>query len=210
MRSVAIAVLLSLSACTAGCVDYRSPGGACDGIACSDHGQCQAIDGHASCACDPGYEPDPDDPLACIQPDDGPIIVDIVTSIEDPTGGSIAIHLRDHQDVNLAEGDIHLMFLETSRDYGTPVYLEIEVATRAIQEVLVPYDSPVANLREQPDRVEVELIWSAAIHVLMRDQPAFQDMLAELEASLADGTNRLVTETRDSHEIIDVRLPLAP
>ncbi len=210
MRSFAFAAMLTLVASASGCIDYHSPAGVCDGVTCSGHGQCLAATGQATCVCDPGHQPDPIDPLACVPADDGPVIVDIVTGIEDPAGGTIAIHLRDHADVNLAEGDIHLMFLQTSQEYGTPVYLEIDVATRAIQEVLVPYDSPVANLREQADRVEVELIWSAAIHVLMRDQPGFEDMLAELQASLDDGSNRLVTETRDSHEIIDVRLPLEP
>lgn len=210
MRAHAIGLLIALFSCGSACVDYHNPSGACEGITCAGHGQCRVAGGEATCDCDTGYEPDPDAPLACIQADDGPIFVDIVTGIEDPEAGQRVIHLRDHAQVNIAEGDIQLMFLETSQANETPVYLEIKVASRLIQDVLVPYDSPVNELRDQADHVEVLLVWSAAIHVLMRDHPDFDAMYSELAQSMQDGTHRLVTETRDGHEIIDVRLPLDP
>ncbi|MBN2496858.1 MAG: hypothetical protein JXR96_19865 [Deltaproteobacteria bacterium] len=200
---------LLLAACAGGCISYGgSDGDGCEGQTCSGHGTCRLEDGAARCDCEPGWELDPDDPLACLERED--VIVDIVTGIDPPSGDTIAVRLRDHRDVKLDRDDIQIIFLETSLTYGTPVYLEIDPDSRLIKLVLVPYDSPVAALREQAEWVEVELIYSAAIHVLRRDQPGFDVMLAELEASLADGTHRLVTETRDSHEIIDVRPPLNP
>jgi len=211
MRAFAISALTVLLAWACGCVSYNAPAGDCDGATCSGHGRCVVVDDAPVCSCDPGWEPDPDAPLACTQQADGPVIVDIVTGIEDPAAGTIRVHLRDHQDVRLDEQDIHLMFLQTSQEYATPIYLEIEIDSRLILEVLAPYDSPVAALREAPpDGYEVELIYSAAFHFLMYDQPGFEAMLAELQASLDDGSSRLVTESRDEHEIIDVRLPLDP
>ncbi len=48
---------------------------------------------------------------------------------------------------------------------------------------------------------------SSAIHVLLRSDPNFESMQASLQAAMDEGSERLITETRDEHEIIDVREP---
>ncbi|NMB75711.1 MAG: hypothetical protein GYA21_11360 [Myxococcales bacterium] len=145
-------------------------------------------------------------------PEDEAVIVDIVTAVAPPQGGFIEVSLRDHEPVRLDEARIlttaHLSFLQTSRDYKTAVYLEIDPATRVIDEVLAPYDSPVLSVNEQADRAEVLLVYSAAYHFLLRSHPDYARMISDLRSSVEHGNNLLITESRDEHFIIDVRDPL--
>jgi hypothetical protein len=53
----------------------------------------------------------------------------------------------------------------------------------------------------------VRLQPSSAIHAVLRSDPNFEFMRATLQSALNEDTNLLITETRDEHEIIDVRKP---
>jgi hypothetical protein len=89
-----------------------------------------------------------------------------------------------------------------------PVYVEIDEETTVITNVRVPRTFRIERL--EPDDHENLLVWlrpSSAVHLLLRSDPNFASMEASLRAALADGSERLITETRDEHEIIDVRKP---
>jgi hypothetical protein len=51
----------------------------------------------------------------------------------------------------------------------------------------------------------IGLIISHARHMLRRANPDYDELLEELESAQKSGASVLVTETRDEHEIIDVR-----
>lgn len=98
---------------------------------------------------------------------------------------------------------------ELARD-NRPVYVEIDRESNVITTVLIPEVMTVEKL--DPDEhgdLMVRLRPSSAIHLLLRSRPDFEAMRADLQAALDDGSKRLITETRDEHEIIDVRRPVA-
>jgi hypothetical protein len=97
--------------------------------------------------------------------------------------------------------------LESLRRSNLPTYVEIDPATNLITELLQPFAVRVGALSPAPagDVVEVELIISHARHHLRRSNPDFQQLFNALQAARQRGTTVLVTETRDAHEIIDVR-----
>jgi F0F1-type ATP synthase assembly protein I len=98
--------------------------------------------------------------------------------------------------------------IEEQRHTNQPVYVEIDEETSLITNVRVPRRYHVERLDpDEHGNLRVRLRPSQAIHLLLRADPNFEDMRASLQAALADDSERLITETRDEHEIIDVRLP---
>jgi hypothetical protein len=89
-----------------------------------------------------------------------------------------------------------------------PVYVEIDDETRVITNVRIPRRYRVERIgADEHGNLRVQLRGSQAVRVLLRSAPNFHAMRAHLEAAAADGSERLVTDTRDEHEIIDVRTP---
>jgi hypothetical protein len=91
---------------------------------------------------------------------------------------------------------------------GESVYVEIDQESNVITNVRIPQVYKVEQLN--PDdygNLLVRLQPSSTIHLLLKSDPDFESMRDSLQAALADGTERLITETRDDHEIIDVRKP---
>lgn len=89
-----------------------------------------------------------------------------------------------------------------------PVYVEIDEETNIITNVRVPRVFRVEGLDEdEHGNLMVRLQPSSAIHILLRSDPNFESMQASLQAANDDGSERLITETRDEHEIIDVSEP---
>jgi hypothetical protein len=89
-----------------------------------------------------------------------------------------------------------------------PVYVEIDEESNVITNLIIPSVFKVERL--DPDahgNLMVRLKPSSAIHALLQSAPNFDSLRASLEAALADSSERLITETRDEHEIIDVRQP---
>jgi len=89
-----------------------------------------------------------------------------------------------------------------------PVYVEIDGETGVITNVRVPRRFTVERIDPgEHGNLLVRLRPSSAIHLLLRSDPNFENMRASLDAARLDGSERLITETRDEHEIIDVRQP---
>lgn len=97
--------------------------------------------------------------------------------------------------------------LDSLRQRGQPVYVEIDPATNIISELLCPHIVKVGaiNTAAVGDDVEVELVISHARHYLRRSNPNFQKLLQTLQKAQEKQTTLLVTETLNTHEIIDVR-----
>ncbi len=105
--------------------------------------------------------------------------------------------------------------LESLQQANAPAYVELDPATHVITQLLCPLTVGVGALTPTPagDALEVELLISQARHYLRRTHPDFQHLQETLQAARAQGSQVVVTETPDTHEIIDVRpLPrhLAP
>lgn len=88
------------------------------------------------------------------------------------------------------------------------VFVEIDDESGVITNVRVPRRFTVERIDPgEHGNLLVRLRPSSAIHLLLRSDPNFENMRASLEAARLDGSERLITETRDEHEIIDVRQP---
>jgi hypothetical protein len=87
-----------------------------------------------------------------------------------------------------------------------PVYVEVDEESRVITKVLIPRVYKVKAL-EPDDKGDicVRLDPSAAVHLLLQSDPNHEAMQTKLQTALDDDSELLITETRDDHEIIDVR-----
>lgn len=91
---------------------------------------------------------------------------------------------------------------------GKPVYVEIDHESNVITNVRIPQVYKVERLNSDDyGNLQVRLHPSSTIHLLLKSDPDFESMRDSLQVALADGTERLITDTRDNHEIIDVRKP---
>ncbi|MCP4581984.1 MAG: hypothetical protein GY839_10220 [candidate division Zixibacteria bacterium] len=89
-----------------------------------------------------------------------------------------------------------------------PVYVEIDEETSVITNVLVPRVFTVKQLEtDERDNLLVHLHQSSAIHAVLHSDPDFAAMRDSLQIAMEDGSERLITCTRDDLEIIDVRTP---
>jgi Glutaminase len=96
--------------------------------------------------------------------------------------------------------------LESRRTAGLPVYLEIDPETELIGELRLSRAVEVESIDPQASGdADILLRVSSAVHHVRRSNPDFTELLEHLRAALRDGTTVLVTETRDGHDIIDVR-----
>ncbi len=89
-----------------------------------------------------------------------------------------------------------------------PVYVEIDLESNIITNVRIPQIYRIESLN--PDdygNLLVRLQPSSTIYLLLKSDPDFESMRDSLQAALVDGTERIITDTRDNHEIIDVRKP---
>lgn len=91
---------------------------------------------------------------------------------------------------------------------GQPVYVEVDQESKVITNVLIPRVFKVQRLDpDERGNLIVRLRPSSGLHLLLRSDPNFESMRASLQAARDDGSERLITETRDQHEIFDVRQP---
>ncbi len=92
-----------------------------------------------------------------------------------------------------------------------PVYVEIDQETEVITNVIIPKLFKVASF--DTDEFGNLVVWlspSMAAHFLIKSAPNFEKMKVKLEQAKNDDVEMWITETRDNHEIIDVRLPATP
>ncbi len=110
-------------------------------------------------------------------------------------------------DMSLPRSTVWAEVLQSLRDAGEPAYVEIDPDTGVITELLLPRAVTVESITPTPERdgVQVELLISHARHFLRRSNRAYDDLLRTLETARARKAAVLVTETLDTHEIIDVR-----
>jgi len=102
--------------------------------------------------------------------------------------------------------------LESEHQHRRPVYVELDTSTSAIQALLFPIASTVRNLRDlgAPAGLDVELTYSSAVHRLRTSHPRFQEFSDMLRDALARGQTLFVTDTLNTHEIVDVRISARP
>jgi hypothetical protein len=97
--------------------------------------------------------------------------------------------------------------LRSLQERKRPAYVEIDARTHLITQLLQPKLQPVGDIRpldKGPD-LQVELLNSHARHILRRKHPRFTALLKLLRSAQKEQTLLWVTETLDTHEIIDVR-----
>ncbi len=97
--------------------------------------------------------------------------------------------------------------MESRREAGEPVYVEIEPETERIRELLIPIRVTAESIvpAEEGDADYVHLRVSAARHVLRHNHANYSEMRRTLEAAVGKPTVLLVTDSPDG-EIIDVRV----
>lgn len=108
-------------------------------------------------------------------------------------------------DLSLNRSRIWGEVLESLRDSGQPVYVEIDPESNIITELLLPIRFLVGAVEPLDDGVRVDLIVSQARHYLRASNPDFEEFRRLLETARDTRTPVLVTETVDDREIIDVR-----
>lgn len=98
--------------------------------------------------------------------------------------------------------------MEHQQRSGEPVYVEIGVPSMGIVNMLIPKKFKVQSFEtsEKGDLIFL-LSPSAAGHLLLRSNPDFDSMNSLLQEAIKNDMELLITETRDEHEIIDVRIP---
>lgn len=97
-----------------------------------------------------------------------------------------------------------LAILESLRQSGAPVYVEVDPESDEIRRLLVPLTVRVGELTDRGEEVEVELELSHAVHLLKRSNPDFEELLATLERA-REAQGWVVVTGEEDHEIIDVR-----
>jgi hypothetical protein len=125
--------------------------------------------------------------------------------------GAVPVRFADDSEAWLSLADprtpIWSDVLRTLQERRRPAYVEVDPRTRVITALLQPKPDRVAELRapERGGDVEVLLATSHALHLLSRRRPRFTQLLAILRRAHKAGTPLWITETLDSHEILDAR-----
>jgi hypothetical protein len=114
-------------------------------------------------------------------------------------------------DMRLSRSRVWAEVLQSLRESKQPAYLEIDSESDLITELLIPLRVTVAAIgpAKTGEGLTVDLVISHARHLLRRDNPDFERLRRVLEEASRTGSEVLVTESLDQHEIIDVRSPLS-
>ncbi|MBN3036145.1 MAG: hypothetical protein JW861_11210 [Bacteroidales bacterium] len=126
--------------------------------------------------------------------------------------GKVTVHFSAGQTGYLDMKDpraVHwAQMLDEQAQEQRPVYIEIDDETGVITNLRIPRICKVTRLDPDPyGNMRVLLKPSSAVHLLLKSDPNYDSMLTGLQVALSDGSELLITETRDGHEIIDVRKP---
>jgi hypothetical protein len=118
------------------------------------------------------------------------------------TGPSGLLDMKNPRAIHWAK------MIDRLKQNNEPIYVEIDEESNIIVNVRVPRIYAVKRLDlDDHGNLLVMLEPSSALHLLLKSDPNFESMQASLQQALDDGSKRLITETRDEHEIIDVRKP---
>jgi len=125
--------------------------------------------------------------------------------------GDLTVHFHEAEagrlDLSEPHAGLWLRVLRSLQERKMPAYVEIDERTRKITRLLQPTLQPVGEihpLNEGPD-LRVELLNSHALHVLRANHPQFKELAELLRQAQRDQLLLWVTETLDTHEIIDLR-----
>ena len=101
--------------------------------------------------------------------------------------------------------------IEERQRNNQPVYVEIDEETNVITNMLLPSYYTVDKM-ETDEHGDLRVLFqpSSAVHYLLQSDPNFSAMQEKLQTALDNSTELWVTETRDEHEIIDIRVPSDP
>ena len=111
-------------------------------------------------------------------------------------------------DLGQPRGAVWLKVLRSLHEQKTPAYVEVEPRSQEITRLLQPTRQPVGEIQPLEGSrgdLRVTLLRSHALHVLRRSHPRFEELRRLLATARKAETAVWVTETLDSHEIIDVR-----
>lgn len=111
-------------------------------------------------------------------------------------------------DLSLHRSAVWTEVLESLRESGQPVYLQIDPDSGFVTELLQPRLYAVLAIREVPDGIDVELEVSHAIHHVRSSNPDFDAMRRSLQSALELRAPMLITDALNGREIIDVRPPV--
>jgi hypothetical protein len=129
-----------------------------------------------------------------------------IKGLQKPVVVRFAKDLQGVLDVAKARDAVWFDVMRSLQAAGRPVYVEIDRATGQISQFLQPREQPVGEIREtEGGDFEVELLLSHAVHVLRRSHPRFKELRERLQEAQRQGKLVWVTETLDSHEILEVR-----
>ena len=121
--------------------------------------------------------------------------------------------------VNMANGDTYFLdadnkltdvwtdMIELSIDNDRHVSLMIDTDTDIILDFEVPLEGQIESLVEEQDEVRVMMLVSAAVHVLYKNHPCFDEFYDLLLQAEQTGDILVVTETMENG-IVDVRPPV--
>lgn len=110
-------------------------------------------------------------------------------------------------DLSKPHGPAWLSVLRSLQELRKPAYVEIHSRTKLITRLLQPTLQPVGGIHplDSGSDLRIELMNSHARHVLRRKHPRFKAVLQMLRNAHKKETLLWVTETLETHEIIDVR-----
>lgn len=123
----------------------------------------------------------------------------------------VSIHFSNsdvgYLDLSEPQTVLWLRVLRSLHENQVPAYVEIDKRTKRIMQLLQPKLQPVGDIEplDQGPDLRVELLNSHALHVLRRKNPQFKAFLELLREAHRKQTLLWVTETLDTHEIIDLR-----
>ena len=124
---------------------------------------------------------------------------------------TLSIHFSNSEvgylDLSEPHAVLWLNVLRSLHENQMPAYVEIDERTKRITQLLQPKLQPVGDIHplDQGPDLRVELLRSHALHVLRGKHPQFKAFLELLREAHRKQTLLWVTETLDTHEIIDVR-----
>lgn len=125
---------------------------------------------------------------------------------------SISVELEGERRVRLDPADSRsagfAKVLDGLSKQGLPVYVEIDPATQAVTQLLIPHVARVVSISPSEGTLDIELEPSHARHHLRLGEADSAEMERELRDALQSGRLLIVTED-DAHHIIDIR-PFTP
>jgi hypothetical protein len=128
-----------------------------------------------------------------------------------PSASLVTVKLHRGQsvqlDMSMPSAKTWAGILESMQRAKQAVYLKIAPKTGLVTDLLIPRAVKVATLKtaNRKGDVVVELVISQMRHYLRRSNPDFKSLLSILENALRTEIPVLVTDSRDRHEIVDVR-----